>query len=172
MDALEPSPLPYETPRESPRVRIERFADGGVTATLRPTDRDFYIGLGPWLCVALGGAATTVMLASLAPTLQTPIFVIGGGFVAVAMFFMAFHVTRTGQPIVIGVSLKGVYIDYPKWLVRRRRHFRREETGDVGKTHARAAAERRGIVAERQPREAHVIRRRTRRSVAQEPAAR
>lgn len=127
MDAPEPTLLPYETPRESPRVRIERFPDGGVTATLRPTERDFYTGLGPWLCVALGGAAATVMLASLAPALQTPIFAIGGGFVAVAMFFVAFHAARTGKPIVIGVSPKGVYIDYPKWLVRRRRYFRREE---------------------------------------------
>ena len=128
MPAPEPTLLPYETPRETPRVRIERFADGGLTVYVRqsPLDRQ-RVGLVPLLVAALVAAFVIFKLARRMPYYEDRILVVGGSIIALAAFVIAIRAVRSTQPTIIGVSPRGVYIDHPQWLLRRRRYFRRAE---------------------------------------------
>ena len=128
MEPPQPTLLPYETPRETPRVRVQRFADGGVTVYLRQTRLDRQrLGLMPWLLAALAAAFVIFKLSRRMPYYENRILVVGGAIIAVAGFLIAIRAFRATQPTVIGVSPTGVFVDHPQWLLRRRRYFRREE---------------------------------------------
>ena len=128
MDDPQPTLLPYETPRPSDRVRVERFADGGVTIYLRQSRLDRQrLGLLPWLLAALAAAFVIFKLSRRMPYYEDRILVVGGVIIAMAGFLIAIRAFRATQPTVIGVSPKGVFVDHPQWLLRRRRYFRREE---------------------------------------------
>jgi hypothetical protein len=128
MAAHEPTLLTYETPRQSPRVRIERFADGGVTVHLRQARLDRQrLGLMPLLLAALAAAFAIFKLARRMPYYHDRILLVGGAVIAAAASLIAIRTVRSTQSTVIGVSPKGVYVDHPQWLLRRRRYFRRAE---------------------------------------------
>src|SRR5688500_16079285 len=128
MSRNEPHIVPYETPRPAPRVRVERFADGGVTVYLRQSRLDRQrLGLMPWLLAALAAAFVIFRLSRRMPYYENRILVVGGAIIAIAGFLIAIRAFRATQPTVIGVSPKAVFVDHPQWLLRRRRYFRRDE---------------------------------------------
>ena len=131
------SPLVYETPRAavpegSPsfsrpqRVVIDRFADGGVTVTIRPDKHSLLsAALLPWGVLAIAAAWIGAVIASIDEA-RLAALVIGGVVVLLCVARIALVGFRGAQPIVIGVSPKGVYFDDPRRLVRRR-YYRRDE---------------------------------------------
>jgi hypothetical protein len=120
--------LSYATPRQTPRVRIERFADGGVSVYLRQSRLDRQrLGLVPLLLAAFASAWVIFNVARRMPDYHDTMIILGGLVIAAAASLIAIRAVRSTLPTVIGVSARGVYVDHPQWLVRRRRYFRREE---------------------------------------------
>jgi hypothetical protein len=121
-------PLGYETPRERRAVVIERFADGGATVTIH---RDAVEAIWPavllWGGLALVCIVVWMRVASSVSGVQTALIVLGLPFLIWCVARIAVAAARWNQPIVVGVSPRGMYVDDPRRLLGRRRKCRRED---------------------------------------------
>ena len=121
-------PLGYETPRERRAVVIERFVDGGATVTIhREPDEAIWPAVLLWGGLAVLCIVVWMRVATSVSGGQTALIVLGIPFLIWCVARIAVAAARWRQPIVVGVSPKGMYVDDPRRLLGRRRQFRRED---------------------------------------------